>query len=472
MTLTHIIVFLLLAVLGGSLVSPRQRPWLLFVGSIFAVFWLQPATPLRHFDYWLPAASIAITLLVWFRVRPNSSRLAPEDRRTLALVALITLAIAGTRYLPHPFQITSTLPPQIHTVILALILIAGLISLVHLVGRSSGWNKVIIGLILTLFILLKNESLASSFNRILRSLSRQDPGLASGLDLPWLGFSYLAFRLLHTLRDRAIDRLPPMTLREFVSYVLFFPTLTAGPIDRAERFIEDLRRPSKLDVQRLYAGGARISIGLFKKFVLADSLAIISLNETNAGQVTSSLWLWVLLYAFAFQIYLDFSGYTDVAIGIGILTGIYLPENFNRPYLQTNIGDFWNSWHMTLAQWFRFYFFNPLTRAIRGARWNLPVWLVIFLGQVGTLALIGLWHGISVNYLVWGVWHGIGLFIHNRWGAWLRSHPNFLGAARDHLALRVVSTFLTFQFVALGWVWFALPNMEISWQVLRLLFGS
>ncbi|NIS79178.1 MAG: hypothetical protein GTO14_02915 [Anaerolineales bacterium] len=469
MTLIHVFVFILLALIAGSQVSPNRRLGFLFLGSVLALYWMQPATPLRNFDFWLPTATIAITMLVWFRLHTNSDGMDREDRTALALVVLITLAIAATRYLPSAFRLTSSLPPQVHTVILTLILIIGLIGITRFVGR--GGDKLLIVLILILFIVMKTEPLALYFNRILRTLSRQNPMLANRLDLPWLGFSYLAFRLLHTLRDRAGNRLPAMTLREHVAYVLFFPTLSAGPIDRAERFVKDLREPPVLDAERFFAGGERIAIGLLKKFVLADSLAIIALNEINAGQVTSSLWLWLLLYAFAFQIYLDFSGYTDVAIGIGILAGINLPENFDRPYLQKSISDFWNRWHMTLAQWFRFYFFNPLTRVLRGAQREIPIWSLILVGQVGTMALIGLWHGISLNYLVWGVWHGIGLFIHNRWVAWLRSHPYVLGTVREHKALRVASTFLTFQFVVLGWVWFALPNVEISWRVFRSLFG-
>ena len=112
-------------------------------------------------------------------------------------------------------------------------------------------------------------------------------------------------------------------------------------------------------------GGKRIIIGIFSKFVLADGLALIALNNINSRQVNSTGWLWVMLYAYAFRIFFDFSGYTDIAIGMGQLLGIQLPENFEKPYLKQNLTLFWNSWHITLAQWFRAYFFNPLTRALR-----------------------------------------------------------------------------------------------------------
>jgi len=111
-------------------------------------------------------------------------------------------------------------------------------------------------------------------------------------------------------------------------------------------------------------------IGLFKKFALADSLALIALNAVNAGQVKSSGWMWLILYAYAFQIYFDFSGYTDIAIGMGRWLGIRLPENFAHPYLKPNLTLFWNSWHITLAQWFRAYF--SIHSPAGCARQNVP----------------------------------------------------------------------------------------------------
>src|SRR5690606_15453433 len=158
-------------------------------------------------------------------------------------------------------------------------------------------------------------------------------------------------------------RLPSVDLSEYITYVLFFPAFTAGPIDRIERFIKDLRQPYEgLSQEKLFEAGQRLIIGLFKKFVIADSLALIALNDMNATQVTSTIWMWVLVYSYAFQIYFDFSGYTDIALGIAKFVGIHLPENFSAPYLKPNLTQLWNNWHMTLTQWFRSYFFNPITR--------------------------------------------------------------------------------------------------------------
>ena len=165
-----------------------------------------------------------------------------------------------------------------------------------------------------IFIVLKSDVLSLWFSGLIRTNRAENPELASVLDLGWLGFSYLAFRLIHTLRDHQTGQLPALTLREYMAYVIFFPAYTAGPIDRAERFIIDLPKPASA---QLDSGGMRIVIGLFKKFVLADSLALIALNATNAQQAASAGGLWVLLYAYSLRLFFDFSGYSDIAIGHG-----------------------------------------------------------------------------------------------------------------------------------------------------------
>jgi D-alanyl-lipoteichoic acid acyltransferase DltB (MBOAT superfamily) len=296
-----------------------------------------------------------------------------------------------------------------------------------------------------------------------------------------------------------------------VIYVIFFPAYTAGPIDRLERFIKDLRGASQVsgsatagnpkvtardpkatggglkatarDLKATGAGragdpkdyliaGERLVMGLFKKFVVADGLALAALNATNAAQVHSSGWTWVLLYAYSLQIFFDFSGYTDIAIGLGRLLGIALPENFNAPYLKPNLTQFWNNWHMTLTQWFRAYYFNPLTRWLRTGGRKLSAAAIIFVTQITTFVLIGLWHGITWNFVLWGAWHGLGLFVQNRYSEWARPRlPDLSARPALKQGLAVAGGLLTFHYVALGWVWFALPSAGLSWQVFLKLFG-
>jgi D-alanyl-lipoteichoic acid acyltransferase DltB (MBOAT superfamily) len=290
--------------------------------------------------------------------------------------------------------------------------------------------------------------------------------------LRWLGFSFVAFRLIHTLRDRAAGRLPDLTLAEYVTFVTFFPALPAGPLDRVQRFVKDVRAPFMLSSAAVWNGGQRIVWGLFKKFAVADTLALIALNAVNAGQVQSAGWLWVLLYAYALRIYFDFSGYTDVAVGMAQIMGVALPENFDHPYRKPNLTIFWNSWHISLAQWFRAYWFNPLTRALRSGPRPLPMGLIIFLGQVSTMLLIGVWHGLTWNFAMWGLWHGLGLFAHNRWSEAIKGRAAALEAyPRLQRLLTLGGTLLTFHYVTLGWVWFALPGVGVAVDVFGKLFG-
>lgn len=470
MILNQILIFSVLAIFIGRIAGSPWRGRGLLAASILSVYWLQQASPLRYFDFWLPTISLALTVLAWIVSRAGNRRNAQSDLISLAWIFAIILAVAGTRYLPDGWQLTTTRPPSIQNVILLLAALGMVISFVYSAFRGSLWPLVL--LIIILFVTLKTEPIILYASKLVRTFSGQSSELASRLDFQWLGFSYIAFRLLHTLRDRATGRLPSLSLHEYVTYVLFFPALSAGPIDRAERFVLDMRSQSRITAKDVFDGGVRISVGVFKKFVLADGLVLIALNGTNATQVESSLWLWIMLYAFTLQIYLDFSGYTDVAIGIGRLAGISLPENFDRPYIQSNLAAFWNRWHITLARWFRFYFFNPLTRNLR-RRAKLPVWAIIFIGQIGTMALIGIWHGITWNYLFWGIWHGAGLFIHNRWVALLRTRQKgFLWSFNNSRVVSAAGTLATFHFVALGWVWFALPNLDVSWSILMRLVGN
>lgn len=451
----------------------NTRNWFAFGLSVLAVFALQPASPVRYLDFWLPFASLAFIVLVWFVTSGQTaqSSLTAEPRHnliTLIALAAIAVAISLLRYTPL-CCLTATRPPEILVVLPALAAL-GLMAL-GLARLAQGRVNVIawgfITLLILLLAILKTDALAGAVSAALRALNAQNASQALPSDLSWLGFSYIAFRLMHVLRDAQAGKRAGMTLREFVTYVIFAPALLAGPIDRAERFAKDLRAPYALNAQILGEAGTRLILGAFKKFVLADALALVALNTLSAAQTQSTLWTWVMVYAYAFRIFFDFAGYTDMAIGAGRLLGIKLPENFNNPYLKPNLTQFWNSWHITLAQWFRAYWFNPLTRWMRGTKAN-SVALMVLVGQLTTMLLIGLWHGVTLNFVAWGVWHGLGLFIHNRWAAFAKTRE---GLAKYESVFRVGGVILTFHFVALGWVFFALPDFGLSLRVLAKLFG-
>jgi D-alanyl-lipoteichoic acid acyltransferase DltB (MBOAT superfamily) len=484
MTFINILGFAIVALLAG--VWPRARAGLALLASLLALYWMQPPIPIRNLDFWLPTASIALSVCVWIITYRRKEIPAPADRPDTAfwkridlrgnfgtlLVPLgVILVVALSRYLNLSALLTPSTPPELTQVIAGLLILILLMAGLSAVSKARWIAPVAILAILGIFVILKTDALAQAAAGLLRRATGQSVALASALDIRWLGFSYLAFRQLHVLRDRMTGRLPDFTLREYLTYSVFFPAVASGPIDRVERFLGDLRADSSLAAPALLGGGQRIVIGIFKKFVLADTLAILALSAANAAQIHSTFWMWICLYAYAFRIYFDFSGYIDIALGLARWMGFALPENFNRPYLQPNLTVFWNSWHMTLAQWFRSYFFNPLTRALRSSR-KLPVWVVILAGQLATMVLIGLWHGVTWNFALWGLWHGAGLFVHNRWSEWSRGRVAELeNRPVWKKTYTAFSTLLTFQYVVLGWVWFALPSVESSGKVFLRLFG-
>ncbi len=206
--------------------------------------------------------------------------------------------------------------------------------------------------------------------------------------------------------------------------------------------------------------------------MVADLLALLALDAVKAGQVDSRFWTWLMLYAYAFRIYFDFAGLSDIAIGLGALMGINVPENFAAPYRRSDLTSFWNSWHITLAQWFRAYYFYPVSTALRTSRLKIPAPAIIAFSQLTTMALIGLWHLNTANFILWGLWHGIGLFLHNRWADALKPYARRLDARpRLKRARTLAGTLVTFHFVTLGWVWFALPTPALSLAVFRRLLG-
>lgn len=472
MNFPTILILIGISAVLGRVIWNRWRILMLLGISALAIFALQPALPVRGLDFWLPTLTLGLTTLAWVLTTPQPQRRWREQTPALALLVGIVLVLGLTRYLGFSLLLTASTPPQIWQIAIGL----GLVALIgFLLARITAPGNVVLMsafiFIIGLFILLKVPDLATQTGIFLRQLNQQSTALASPLDVRWLGFSYIAFRILHTIRDRQSGRLPDVSLAEYVIYVIFFPALAAGPIDRIERFIVDLRCHPALTGAGWGAAGQRLLLGLFKKFVLADLLGMIALNGTNALQVQSAGWAWILLYAYAFQIYFDFSGYTDIAIGMGNLMGFKLPENFAAPYLKPNLTQFWNSWHITLTQWFRSYFFNPLTRALRSSRWTWPPVLLIFVTQLATMLLIGLWHGVTGPFVLWGLWHGLGLFVDNRWSALTRARVAEM-SPHAQAVFNVCGVVFTFHFVALGWVFFALPSLDVCVRFFQILFSA
>ncbi|HRE47721.1 MAG TPA: MBOAT family O-acyltransferase [Aggregatilineales bacterium] len=472
MTLLTILIFALGALVVRA-IPVRWRGWALLMGSLMAIYWLQPErAPLRPLGFILPTLVLAAAFLAWLLTRPDlSAPLSRDDALTGMILGgwVILMAAVG-----EGLRLAAPAPPILQVILglggvglLAMCLVRGAVA----VNRNVLlW--LFIGGIVAVFVVLKSDPLATLLAASLRAAGERPLTLAGVGDLGWIGFLYVAFRLIHTLRDRQMGKLPALSLREYLTYLIFFPAYTAGPIDRAERFAKDYRALPPLDAPRFIEGVGRIVVGLLKKFVIADSLAVIALNATLAEQAQRPLHLWLIVYAYAFRLFFDFSGYSDIAIGIARLYGVALPENFTQPYLKSNITQFWQSWHATLSTWARFYVFMPVSRFMLTRKRKPAPEVVVLTAHLTTMIVIGLWHGITVNFFLWGVWHGVALFIHKLYSD--RTRGFYQRLADRPLRRRLVyaaGVLLTFHVVALGWVWFALPQAAHSLQTLGRLVG-
>jgi alginate O-acetyltransferase complex protein AlgI len=469
MSITQIIVLATAAILLGQI--GKYRAYALLAFSVFVIYWLQPVQLPVTFTFWLPTFTLLLIVFFWFYIIRDHEATVWQSLPALVILSAIVVLVGANRYFRlEGLFITDT--PRIQWIGIAVAAMLSPTLLIVPLRRTPFWLYLvaIVGL-LALLVIIKLPILQTQLFDALSTIRGKEtsPGWVS---LSWLGFSYIAFRLMHTVLDKRAGRLPRTSLVEYINYVIFFPSITAGPIDRIERFNRDMKQPAALDSQGWLDAGTRFFTGLFKKFVLADGLAWIALNEYFARDLQSAGPLWLLLYAYSLRIYFDFSGYTDMAIGLGRFMGVRLPENFSAPYLKPNLTLFWNSWHMTLTQWFRSYLFNPLTRILRSNN-STPSYLVILTTQVITMLTIGLWHGISLNFVLWGLWHGIGLFIQNRWSYLLRERasPDALTRPVRRGRLDFINIFLTFNYVSLSWLFFMLPTPDLAWQAMMKLMG-
>lgn len=477
MDIAQILIFLLATAIYALVVPPKWRAWLLLLMSLLSIYWLQPTLNIRWLDYSLPTVTVLLSVVGWYWTRPpDATALTRRDIWTLIVVLGVLLLLTLTRYVevPPQLQLTSR-PPEWFSVLFG----AGLALVAAWFMRRVASQAVVwLGMvcIVLLFVIIKTEALSVVAAQVLRGQAGQNPQLASALDLNWLGFSYVAFRLLHTLRDRQTNLLPPMDLRTYLTFVIFFPAYVAGPIDRAERFQKDydaLLSLKGLDAQRITTGVTRVLIGMFKKFVIADSLALFALNSTLADAALSTSALWVMLYAYALRLFFDFSGYSDIAIGIGLLFGIRLPENFDRPYTKQNITAFWQSWHMSLSNWVRFYVFTPLSRTLLRNKRKPSNEVIMLVCHLTTMLVMGLWHGVGWSFAVWGMWHGVGLWVHKLWSDRTRKwYRQLQEKPRQKRIWSFFTWFLTLHYVVLGWVWFALPSFDAGTRTLLRLFGG
>ena len=277
---------------------------------------------------------------------------------------------------------------------------------------------------------------------------------------PPLGISFFVFEYVHYLIESFRGTVAPASVPQLGLFIMFFPTLICGPIKRYNRFHPE-EAAARLDPAGVAEGLGRIVIGLAKKTLVADQIAPFCAPILLRPDKYQTLVLWAGVYGYAMQIYFDFAGYSDIAIGSARLFGYQVPENFDYPYLQSNIARFWRAWHMSLTSWITDYVYIPLGGSRRGE-------LRGALNRLTSMTLCGLWHGAAFHFAVWGMYHGIGL---NLYRIYTRLRERWFGPKQGEgsLALRVLSGVFTFHFVCIGWVLFVCDLERARVIVARLL---
>lgn len=295
----------------------------------------------------------------------------------------------------------------------------------------------------------------------LKPLGYALPKIPFDIILP-LGISFFVFEFIHYLVDIYRGSEPVKSFLGFSLFASFFPTQIAGPIKRFQDFVPQFLTPAPFKMEFIDEGMSLILMGLFKKVMVADNLSLFVTGGFAHPELFTGFDMWIFAYAFAFQIYFDFSGYTDVARGSAKLFGYKVPINFNLPYLAGSIAEFWHRWHISLSTWLRDYLYIPLGGS-RCPRWlNLRNLLL-------TMTLGGLWHGAAMHYLAWGLYHGVMLILHKEWQDVTRK----VSWATNALATfpgRIFSVLFTFHCVCVGWVLFRAETSQSAIDMLRKMF--
>ena len=321
-------------------------------------------------------------------------------------------------------------------------------------GRESLNKKII--LFLTIFLDLSLLFVFKYLNFFDYTISK-----VGGFELPQfqfllpIGISFYTLQIIGYLIDVYRGTIKPeKNLGVFALFVCFFPQLTAGPIERAKRLLPQLREKHVFNYEDVAAGSKLFLLGLFKKMAIADNLAITVDRVFNSLPDYKGLSLLIAIVFYSWQIYMDFSGYTDMARGIAKMVGINLMENFNLPYFADSIQDFWRRWHISFSSWLRDYIYIPLGGSRKGFIWTLVNVIIVF-------AVSGLWHGAAWNFILWGTLYGLLMSVE-------RIAKKIFG---EKISLpRLVRIVYTYCVVSILWVFFRAPTISDAFYIFRNIF--
>lgn len=360
-----------------------------------------------------------------------------------------TLAVAATWAVPQRWLVsalitTCGIPLAIYSPwsLLALALLTGLLGYCVIVERSkSGFVLASMGLcVLSLFIYRAALDLGPTPNTLIL-----------------IGFAFYILRAIHLLVEVYAERLGRITWSELFSWLFFFPTLLVGPIHRFEPFQRNLVR-RRWDSNLFAEGMKRATFGYAKVVIIADYLIAQKIGPRIENIDSSSIAFHYLdSLRYGADLYFRFAGYSDVAIGLALMIGFRISENFNAPYLASSITDFWKRWHITLSQWCRDYVYLPVFSHVR-----IPA-----IAALASMLALGLWHELSVRYVLWGLWHGAGVAVCQKWQR--SRYAKRLNSGKVAPAWRMASILLTLNFVILSFTITgtnSLNDLINRWQIL------
>ena len=276
------------------------------------------------------------------------------------------------------------------------------------------------------------------------------------------GTSFLFLKLVHFVEDFRVKKIEVPDFFGFINYIVFFPVFASGPVMRYRGFETEYNNPAILNHEVLLDSSMRILKGLLKKIILVGFLYDAVLTPSDA--MSSGFFLFsVKTFAYSVMIYLDFSGYSDMSIGLARLFGFKVPENFSYPYLKRNLIEFWNSWHITFSNWLRDYLFMPCGKYLFRTRLKSSPLLIAGTSYMVTFLFCGFWHGGALNFVLWGLYHGLGLwavkaFIEKS-KKWNKSSFGTFFQSRIGTGVSICFTFI---FVTVGWIFFVMDMKSLS----------
>lgn len=274
-----------------------------------------------------------------------------------------------------------------------------------------------------------------------------------------LGISFYTFSAIGYIIDVKRGEIEPRSFEEVLTYITFFPKITSGPIQRSNDFFSQIDERKQLGISTFVPGMEIFFFGLFKKIVLADRLSVFVNQVYDMPNTFSSFTVFLAVVAYSFQIYFDFSGYSDMAIGVGKMLGIEMPKNFNLPYLAHNVTELWKRWHITLSTWLMKYLYISLGGNRKGK-------FRTYLNLILTMVIGGIWHGANWTYVIWGLLHGLALAAHKAWMELTGS------AKKTHSAVsNVISITLTFLFTTFCWIFFRAESLPKALAVIGRIFS-